>query len=848
MLCLVAAAQFDMIRNHILKIDSFNTSFPREKIFLHTNKPYYFLNDTLWTKGYVISASDNYISDSSKIAYIEIYDADAILVKRISTSSSFGMFYSAIWLKDPLFKQGQYLIRAYSSYMRNAGDSLFYEKIFSIIDPDSNEWKLPVNKLDFTNENNVNQTKDPEGSAPGKNRIQPSVAGNGETLTDLRFFAEGGRFIAGKLQQVGFKATDIYGKGVPITGRIENSKKQTVTIFTTVHNGMGTIWLTPIIDEVYTAVLQNGKNYQLPLPTSKGTMLQVVNNPTSDSIEISVDATPDLLGQQYFFRASAKGISCAMGLIRPGPQPYKRSFSKKAFPSGICRFTLYDKDGLPVNERATLVWHREALTLQLTAEQKNPEGGDSISVSLSAKDSKNKYAVAGFSAIVLDTSNVTYNKHEENLISYLLLQSDINGKIESPFYYFDNPLPQAIDALMLTHGWVQYDHFYEERKYKYDAAFTVSGRLLNIANRPVSEADVLLFGKEGRLKSFVLNTSTDKNGRFIFSGFPNFSTDSVTVLIRALNRKGKAYGIGLALDQQHFPAAPLPFKNSYPSALFIDTTEENYIKKQVEIKKEQKIKKGFLPEIILTSKAKVAGSKNLNTDGAYDELISQKTLEAVPEKTLREILTGKIKGFHKGPLPKSMLQAYKRSGDLVVFIIDGYNLLQLYEPTSDSKTAFTEFEESWLDYIKAGDIKGIEVMYAGKNSIAYEQYFNLYSTYLLGYTFIEITTYSGNGAFNKNIPGMHLHKPLVPIVLKSYYQDSSPAIENKTDTLDNGAGSFWIPDIITNEKGESRLSFPAPRRAAKLLFVVQGTDGKGGLGVGVFPLEFIEGRWQKPAK
>src|SRR5690606_7208121 len=43
----------------------------------------------------------------------------------------------------------------------------------------------------------------------------------------------------------------------------------------------------------------------------------------------------------------------------------------------------------------------------------------------------------------------------QNMVSYLWLTSELKGNIESPDYYFDfsKETKQAIDNLMLTHGW-----------------------------------------------------------------------------------------------------------------------------------------------------------------------------------------------------------------------------------------------------------------------------------------------------------------------------------------------------------------------------------------------------------
>ncbi|MBL0358042.1 MAG: hypothetical protein IPP72_14740 [Chitinophagaceae bacterium] len=61
-------------------------------------------------------------------------------MKRVVTYCADGIFYSNIKLNESDFKQGTYLLRAYTNYLRNFGDSLFFESRFTIINPGNKEW------------------------------------------------------------------------------------------------------------------------------------------------------------------------------------------------------------------------------------------------------------------------------------------------------------------------------------------------------------------------------------------------------------------------------------------------------------------------------------------------------------------------------------------------------------------------------------------------------------------------------------------------------------------------------------------------------------------------------------
>ncbi|HMG69379.1 MAG TPA: hypothetical protein VK588_16895, partial [Chitinophagaceae bacterium] len=403
-------------------------------------------------------------------------------------------------------------------------------------------------------------------------------------------------------------------------------------------------------------------------------------------------------------------------------------------------------------------------------------------------------------------------------------------------YYFNYPLPEATEALMLTQGWVQYDHFSSNQEYECEKQFTISGNVVNLFNKPVAKTDITLLGKDGRLKTFISETETDKNGHFTLKDFPIFTTDSVNMIVRALNKKGKSFGVSVDIDLPVFPRYKAQGSAAFKENILYDPEAAHYATQQAKLDSLSLKEKGVLPEVIVNSRIKISGSKNLNPDGGADQVITQKVLETMPKQNLLDVFSKEVPGFHKGNLPRSTLLAYKINGYLVVFVIDGYNINQVYDPISESSTAFTEYEENYLKYIAAEDVVGIEIMNTKKNTFAYEKYYSLTSSDLLGYVFIEITTYSGHGAFDKKIPGMYLYRPLVPVIGKTFYSPRYSSTGNDIALPDYRSTLYWNPDIITNEKGEAEFSFYTSDNSSSYLIIVQGTDLKGGLGAAYLPL------------
>ena len=93
-----------------------------------------------------------------------------------------------------------------------------------------------------------------------------------------------------------------------------------------------------------------------------------------------------------------------------------------------------------------------------------------------------------FSVSVTDDSHAPYLGSEDNIVSYMLLSSELKGYIENPQSYFDDSRDihereAEVDLLMMTQGWQYYDLSkifkgqYEMPLYGKEYIQTVSGRV-----------------------------------------------------------------------------------------------------------------------------------------------------------------------------------------------------------------------------------------------------------------------------------------------------------------------------------------------------------------------------------
>ncbi|WP_064197426.1 MULTISPECIES: carboxypeptidase-like regulatory domain-containing protein [Emticicia] len=106
----------------------------QERVQLISNKAYYHPNENLWFAGRMHYA-DATMSDSiSKVVYVEWISPQNELIARQKHHVDSLQFKGMIALPNDL-ALGNYRIRAYTQWMRNFGDSCFYEQIIPIISP-----------------------------------------------------------------------------------------------------------------------------------------------------------------------------------------------------------------------------------------------------------------------------------------------------------------------------------------------------------------------------------------------------------------------------------------------------------------------------------------------------------------------------------------------------------------------------------------------------------------------------------------------------------------------------------------------------------------------------------------
>lgn len=103
-----------------------------EKVYLHTDRNYYYPGDDIWFKAYLIDAYDRSLSPHSLNLHVELISPSSEIISERIIRLDGGLGNGDFQLPTDIIS-GKYRLRAYTNYMRNFNDQLFFNKEINII-------------------------------------------------------------------------------------------------------------------------------------------------------------------------------------------------------------------------------------------------------------------------------------------------------------------------------------------------------------------------------------------------------------------------------------------------------------------------------------------------------------------------------------------------------------------------------------------------------------------------------------------------------------------------------------------------------------------------------------------
>jgi hypothetical protein len=760
-----------------------------EKVWLHTDKPYYASGEVVWLSAYVNEANSWVLSPLSRILYVELISPESAVMKRLTLQLTNGRSKGDFTLPDTL-KAGTYRLRAYTNWQRNFGTETFYDRPLTILS--GSEAEAPSNQ-------------------------KPALK--------VHFFPESGQIVSGFRNRVAFKVTDLYGEPLNLGGVVVNQDNKLAARMNAVHDGLGSFRLVPQAGESYMArVYFPDSTYQeFPLPAvqESGIMMNVLHTPADTAYRVQVYASEPYVAAKKGILLVVQGrgelVFAIQGKIDNALTNIR--IPKRGLPEGILQITLFTNELEPLAER--LVFNRvPQRDLQVKITPSSHVVGRRSLVSLDIETTLNgKPTAATLSLAVLDADRLPeMQPFSEDLMSYMTLTSELPGLIRNPSFYLqnDDKAYEALDLLMMTHGWrrfvwkkilqpdlLRYEH-------KIEQTFTISGQIRDRKGVGIPNAKVTLLLQKpiGR----TIQLTANEYGNFLITDLD--FTDSLQFSIQASTAKGNRENVQVVLEKRDYPAVK-PMNYITQSASSLVSYIENWQKQAQANRTYDGLADRYLQEIVVKD-TKIKPEDEI-TQGrmlvAPDAILTYKDIDfttAAPSGNVLQALQGRIAGVVVGVDQYGNATVQIRgvnsfnSGTAPLLLIDGM-------PMSDISAARS---------IAPNDVAAVEVL-KGAGAAAYG------ANGANGV--INIITKRGNNIMDvKPLPAGIFHFKEAAYYKAREFFVPDYAKEPNSPKPDLRSTLYWQPVIQTDSTtGKAKVTFYTADNTARYRYVVQGTNGIG---------------------
>ncbi|MCC8172929.1 MAG: hypothetical protein LIO65_00565 [Odoribacter sp.] len=517
-------------------IDSFNLLYPQEKVYIHFDNTCYFLGDTIWFKAYVRNALFHQPMDWSGTLYVELLTQEGETVTTRKLKVTNGECPGEIPLTGYL-KSSYYEVRAYTRWMTNGGEDIMFSRVFPVFDAPSylGDYKEVMTRQ--------------RASIPDyrKKNFFKQWEKKGERLK-MDFYPEGGNLVLGIKSKVAFKAIDRDGKDAEVRGQITDSKGNIVTYFSSIHNGMGVFDLEPDNNPYYAEVEYEKRKYKFKLPVSvaNGCVIRT-DLPENNELKIRLMRSESLNKESLGITVTCRGKVYASEILPALEEQMILRVPLNTLPTGIIQINVFTMQGDILCERLVFVNHGEQVKINYAFSKEVYSPFEKVNLDFQLTDSQDNPLHTNFSLSVRDADKSINNNQGDNILTNLLLASDLKGYIHNPGYYFENDSRSrrmALDLLLMVQGWSRYVWKqmagFEPLKIDQPAEEFVSidGNVyLYVAKQhPRKDVDVFLWMLNEEKESYRANTTTDDEGRFIFS-FDVYDEWEVNIQITENNKR-----------------------------------------------------------------------------------------------------------------------------------------------------------------------------------------------------------------------------------------------------------------------------------------------------------------------
>lgn len=825
---------------------------PQEKLYLHLDKPFYGAGEKIWFKGYLVNAVTHLDNMPSNFIITELINrSDSIVERKKIRRDSLG-FHNAFTL-PPTLPAGDYYLRGYSNWMLNQEPDFFYSRNLKIGNSIDN---TILSNIEYQQEDDthytakikfISNTQEPfenttiryryieNGKLKDKGKSKTDANGGiAISLPDLKvsatrsievdfddpqyiykktfhmpafnkdfdvtFFPEGGALLALPRQSIAFKAQGADGFSKEIEGFLFNAKGDTLSSLKSEHNGMGVFTINSTTSNSYHIIVKSAdgitKRFDLPAAEAKGISLSMTHHRQEIRYEIQKTEATEW-PQKLFLIAHTRGKLTILQLINPTKTIGKMNDS--LFTEGITHFLLIDQQGNSLSERLVFVPDRKSNQWKITVNQSTYGKREKVSLQISAKDFRENPIEGSFSVSVTDRRSIQPDTLADNILSNLLLTSDLKGHIENPGFYFtrqDNRTLRALDFLMMTHGW---------RRHKLDNVLrtpslnianyiekgqTISGRIKGFFGKDIKKGPICVLAPK---QNIIATTLTDEKGEFMIG---TSFRDSTTFLIQARTKKGFA-GVDIEIEKPKYPvtAHKYPFNNgtgTFMEDYLLNTREQYYMEGGMRVYN--------LKEVLITGSRTQPRPESIYTGGINTYTIEADKLEDYGAQTAFDVVS-RLPGV---TLMNGNEIHIRNNPEQPVIVIDDI----VYEDDMDILTSIQTSDMSSLSLLR-----GADAAILGSRGSAGA---------------VVITLKDPKNRPAKPALGIITYTPLGYSDSVEFYHPTYDTPEKKdSQRADLRSTIYWNPSLQLDAEGKATIEYYTPDSTAPEDIIIEGVDKKG---------------------
>ncbi len=783
----------------------YNNYSPIEKVYLHTDKAIFSPGEDIWFSAYTVLGPIHHYSLASKVLYVDLISPDGLLSSSQKIELTAGKGNGVIQLPDEHLKSGIYQLRAYTNWMRNEDTAFFFTKNIHIIDDNLSEFPPPIK----------------------------------EDSLDFQFFPEGGHIVSELHNTIAFKAIGPDGLGKAIKGTIVDSKGIIVTHINSLEKGAGLFSLNPKKGETYAAILENKQRIPLPNIQDEGYVLSV-DNRNERSIRVKVQASKTLKEEKIYIIGhirNQKFYQAQLGF--GGKEIIDFEIPKIHLTSGVMTLTLFDKNMVPWCERVLFINNQEELVISASINKTNFKARKKTTMDIEVTDPDGRPVSTDLSVAITDADKVIKQTDGSNILTHLLLESDLKGHIENPAFYFKDiktSTRSRLDLIMLTHGWRKFD-WEAIRRYDIDSikpfpfakGLEISGIVQDKKNVPLKNTRLDMIAKSS--DNFrVYSSKTNLAGRFNISNFNH--SDSTEITFKVYNDRDAIIDATVLLDERK-EQLPLSNFKSYLTKITLqdqDLIQTNKLRKKSDsiFNRNNDFTKGIaLNEILL--KGKGAEKKRDNAPSFYG--IEPDASLVIDEKNnLGDLIfqLARLPGVAVLGTGREARVSIQRS-DGPLWIIDGVPVFNENAPIGSSGALIPYPRSvvripSVISRISLLEVEKIEVLRPSKAAVYGSRGFG---------GVISIKTRRGNILFDNTATerkSLWTHTVNGYSGTKEFYSPKYDVKKPEHERLDYRTTLFWTPQITTDKNGKASITFFNSDITKRIQVSIEGLSTDGAVG------------------